>query len=436
MVESHPGRNELQVSRATLLANRTRQRRPHLHSAKAVFCGGLVTMLRTGGETEEASGAAEAAPEGVAPLSMPALGDASHGGSSIALDYPAASILDLIEDDSNGGMAADAKAQQQEEHYDGSVMWPPTPPVQAPPPTQDYTAEHHTASPNESGCAPASSAEGDAYANGAAVASTPATGMSRTDVEALLSADSISGLLALAQGPPTPVGPPPPTPTPVFTPGSRAQPQMSAPYSSTVPYTCDSAYPLSALPAYTSAMRWESTTWPPAGSPTSVTSPRPSNSFTQTQWSASTPQMPGLMTELPGRSAAGSADGHPSLSPYGDYDEYDRSRPPGASNKRTRIERPWQPDEDALLDEAINKLGNKWKTIAEQYFNGTRTQHMCRNRFYRRGKEGSGTNKCGLCGEPTKGHTCRMKAGGALNVPMTTHHAAAWALTAHAPPPF
>ena len=103
-------------------------------------------MLRTGGETEEASGAAEAAPEGVAPLSMPALGDASHGGSSIALDYPAASILDLIEDDSNGGMAADAKAQQQEEHYDGSVMWPPTPPVQAPPPTQDYTArsEEHT----------------------------------------------------------------------------------------------------------------------------------------------------------------------------------------------------------------------------------------------------------------------------------------------------
>ena len=31
---------------------------------------------------------------------------------------------------------------------------------------------------------------------------------------------------------------------------------------------------------------------------------------------------------------------------------------------QARIERPWQPDEDRRLDEAIKKLGNKWKAIA------------------------------------------------------------------------
>ena len=78
--------------------------------------------------------------------------------------------------------------------------------------------------------------------------------------------------------------------------------------------------------------------------------------------------------------------------------------------------------------------GNKWKTISEEFFAGERTQHMCRNRFYRRGKEGSGTNKCGLCGELTKGHTCRMKAVGALNIPMS-HRSANRALAAHQPQP-
>lgn len=111
----------------------------------------------------------------------------------------------------------------------------------------------------------------------------------------------------------------------------------------------------------------------------------------------------------------------------------DPSGKQNGSNKRSRIEKPWLPDEDRLLDQAIAKLGNKWKAIAEEYFNGTRTQHMCRNRFYRRGKEGSGINKCGLCGEPTKGHTCRMKAGNALQIPVQ-QRAASWALVQHGPP--
>ena len=45
---------------------------------------------------------------------------------------------------------------------------------------------------------------------------------------------------------------------------------------------------------------------------------------------------------------------------------------------------------------------------------------------------GTGTNKCGLCGESTKGHTCRMKAGNALSIPMA-QRSADRALAAHTP---
>ena len=54
--------------------------------------------------------------------------------------------------------------------------------------------------------------------------------------------------------------------------------------------------------------------------------------------------------------------------------------------------------------------GNKWKVISQEFFNGERTHHMCRNRVYRRTKAGLGKHKCSLCGDLRKGHICRMKA--------------------------
>lgn len=72
--------------------------------------------------------------------------------------------------------------------------------------------------------------------------------------------------------------------------------------------------------------------------------------------------------------------------------------------------RAWEPEEDEVLLDAVQKLGAKWKMIAQTLVG--RSEAMCRNRFQRINaplKGAPSRNKCTTCGELKRGHTCYGK---------------------------
>jgi len=76
-----------------------------------------------------------------------------------------------------------------------------------------------------------------------------------------------------------------------------------------------------------------------------------------------------------------------------------------------RVEnRPWEPEEDTALLNAVERHGPKWKVIVTEL--GGRTEAMCRNRYQRIRAPLNGApsrNRCTFCGELKRGHTCWAK---------------------------
>jgi hypothetical protein len=72
--------------------------------------------------------------------------------------------------------------------------------------------------------------------------------------------------------------------------------------------------------------------------------------------------------------------------------------------------RPWEADEDVLVTHMVSTMGRRWKHIAK-LFPG-RTISSVRNRWQRMaqreepGKKAVFKNRCALCGERKRGHTC------------------------------
>jgi len=73
--------------------------------------------------------------------------------------------------------------------------------------------------------------------------------------------------------------------------------------------------------------------------------------------------------------------------------------------------RPWEPEEDDALLQAIKQVGFKWSEVMDLVGSG-RTQAMCRNRYQRMMAPSKGkaqTNRCTACGLPKRGHTCKAR---------------------------
>ena len=115
---------------------------------------------------------------------------------------------------------------------------------------------------------------------------------------------------------------------------------------------------------------------------------------------------------------ANEEDGRPTLAPNGARRKAKsslsspRPYPPvlhGAAAPETQG-RAWDPEEDAQLLAAIERIGFHWKAVAKALESTGRTDAMCRNRYTRiKAPMKAGVeckNRCKRCGQMKRGHTC------------------------------
>lgn len=79
--------------------------------------------------------------------------------------------------------------------------------------------------------------------------------------------------------------------------------------------------------------------------------------------------------------------------------------------------RPWEPEEDEIIRDAIERLGHKWSKIVELL--DDRSVSAVRNRWQRMEKGRTGgisKNRCHQCGQMKRGHTCTARMGGGPSV--------------------
>lgn len=108
----------------------------------------------------------------------------------------------------------------------------------------------------------------------------------------------------------------------------------------------------------------------------------------------------GEMTPL-----AGANGGHPP-----------KQRRPGDATPAA-FSNPWRPEEDEALVAAIKTHGMSWKKVEKDLRPYARTVAMCRNRYARMmaplrgGIQAKGRNRCKICNQIKRGHTCTGEAG-------------------------